>query len=87
MERAKRLERDGVFTQPTAAPDTCESVQAPGALGDAHEEKCPETIAPESAPARLVETNDDADLREVIAAWSELNPKLKVAILAIVRAS
>jgi hypothetical protein len=87
MERAKRLERDGQNSQDAAAPNTCASVESPGALGDAHDEQCLNNNAPEWAPDRLEETIDDAELRKVIAAWPKLNRKLKVAILAVVSVS
>ena len=85
MERAKRLERDGLNSQPASDANTSESAVPCVAPGDAPERKVPQESAPEDASLSRIATNDDADLREVIAAWTELNPKLRAAILAIVR--
>ena len=85
MELAKRLERDGPNSQDATAPNKCEFAVPPVAPGDAPEIKLPQESAPERASLSRIATIDDADLREVIAAWSELNPKLKSAILAITR--
>ena len=86
MERAKRLEREGQNSQPAAAPNTCENEVSPGALQGALDGKLPEKSATDSDSGSQVAAGDDADLRVVIAAWFDLNPKLKAAILAIVRA-
>ena len=85
MERAKRLERDGQDSQEANASNKCASAVPCVAPGDAPERKVPQESAPEDASLSRIATNDDADLREVIAAWTELNPKLRAAILAIVR--
>jgi hypothetical protein len=87
MERAKRLERKGQISQPSVAPDTCKSEVSPGALRGAHEEILSDKIGPACASSSNIATDGDVDLHDVIAAWSELNPKLKAAILAIARAS
>jgi len=47
----------------------------------------PKESVPEDASLSRIETNDDPDLSDVIAAWPELNTKFKAAILAIVRIS
>jgi hypothetical protein len=85
MERAKRLERDGQNSQDAAAPNTCASVESPGALGDAHEDNSSERIAPARDPTGQAAHDGDASLQELIARWSALNPTLKAAILAIAR--
>jgi len=87
MERAKRLERDESNSQPPTAPITSEFSACPGTPGGAPDGELPKESVPEDASLSRIETNDDPDLSDVIAAWPELNTKFKAAILAIVRIS
>ena len=86
MERAKRLERDGGNSQPAAAPNMRESVEAPGALCGARGEKLSKQIESACAPSSRIAPDNDAVLRKVIVAWAGLNPNFKAAILAMLRA-
>ena len=86
MERAKRLEQGGLVSQAATTSYTCESEVSAGAPGDAPEGKSSKESATDHASLSRIGSNEDAELREIISAWSKLNQAFKSAILSIVRA-